>query len=43
MVQICSTSPEFHQYNNPDPTSDLTYHSDNMPLPITPITTGHSE
>jgi hypothetical protein len=42
---ICSTSLELHQYSNPypDPTSDITYHPDNMTFPIAPITTGQSD
>jgi len=40
---ICGTSPELHQYSNPDNTSDLTYHPDNMSFSLTHIITGQFE
>ncbi len=42
-VPILGTSLEFHQYSNPNLTSDLTYQPDNTPIPIRPITTGQYE
>ncbi len=35
MAPICGTSMALHQYSNPDPNQDLTYHPDNTPLPNT--------